>query len=106
MTNKQQLGIRIQELRKNLNLTQQELGEKCELSYKYLGNIERGRENPTFETLLKISKGLEIETWSLFIFDHLNEKPEKLINEINKLASSADSSLLKMILKILRTHIY
>ena len=106
MISKQKLGSRIQELRKNLNITQQELGELCEISYKYLGNIERGRENPTFETLSKIAKGLKIELWELFIFDHLDENPEKLKNEISKLTLKANPTLLKMILNILRKHTY
>ena len=79
------LGNRIRALRSSRGLTQQELAELCSLNYKYLGGIERGERNPTFENLAKIASGLGIELHRLFIFEH--ESPDigalkKKLNEI------------------------
>lgn len=41
------LGKRIRTLRRLKTLTQEELGEKAGLSYKFVGEIERGEVNPS-----------------------------------------------------------
>ena len=55
------LGKRIRELRKKKGLTQEELGARAGISYKYLGSIERGLENPSFRHLTKIARALGVE---------------------------------------------
>lgn len=54
------IGQNIRELRKRLNLSQQQMAEKAEISYKYLGEIERGVVNLSVEILMKISDALQI----------------------------------------------
>ncbi len=54
------IGQNIRELRKSLNLSQQQMAEKAEISYKYLGEIERGVVNLSVEILMKISDALQI----------------------------------------------
>ena len=60
------LGKRIQSLRKKAGLTQLELAEKANLSLKHLGEIERGRGNPTLESLHNLSVALDISLMKLF----------------------------------------
>ena len=102
MDQRQKLGARIRELRLKLGLTQQTLGERCDLSYKYLGNVERARENPTFDALLKIASGLGIEPWELLVFEHTEKDPAALRKELNGLIKDADLSILQAAMKILR----
>ena len=52
------LGLRIRSLRQKKGVTQQELGELAGLNYKFLGEIERGLQNPTIQTIYKIAKAL------------------------------------------------
>ncbi len=54
------VGQNIRELRKSLQLSQQQMAEKAEISYKYLGEIERGKVNLSVEILMKISSSLQI----------------------------------------------
>jgi transcriptional regulator with XRE-family HTH domain len=54
------LGQQILIARKNLGLTQKELGDKIKISKQQLGLIERGVSNPRIETLKKISKILNV----------------------------------------------
>jgi transcriptional regulator with XRE-family HTH domain len=60
------LGKRIRVIRELKGLSQEELGEKASLSYKYLGELERGNVNVSFDSLLKISHALEIAVGDLF----------------------------------------
>lgn len=65
---KRNLGKRIKQLRKNLGLTQEQLAAKSDMGYPYLGLIERGERNPTLEFIGKISEGLGIKVYQLFLF--------------------------------------
>lgn len=49
-------------LRRRKNLTQQELGELADLSFRVIGEIERGEKTPTRQDLTRISRALGIET--------------------------------------------
>jgi len=60
------LGRRIRVIRKAKDWTQEKLGAKADVSYKFIGEIERGQQNPSFDTLVKIADALEIELFDLF----------------------------------------
>lgn len=60
------LGKRIQKLRKSVNLTQEELAEKVNVSRAYIGYIEQARNTPSLELLEKIAKVLRIDIRELF----------------------------------------
>ncbi len=53
------LGKKIQKRRKELELTQEELGYKVGISRAYMGYIEQGRYAPSLEVLEKISRVLK-----------------------------------------------
>ena len=53
------IGGRIREIRAQKGMTQEQLAGKIGIDPKYLSSIERGRENPTLNTLLGLSKALE-----------------------------------------------
>ena len=63
------VGDRIRFLRKAKGWSQEELGEYAALSYKFIGEIERGTVNPSLDTLLGISNALQIEIAKLFSND-------------------------------------
>lgn len=62
------LGKRIKQLRKEKKWTQEQLADKADMKYKYLGLIERGKKNLTFDFIEKIAKGLDVELYQLFLF--------------------------------------
>lgn len=55
-----QVGQRIRELREAHGLTQEGLGERASLSYKFIGEIERGSANPTIDTLSRLASALGV----------------------------------------------
>lgn len=53
------LGKKVQRRRKELEYTQEELGDKVGISRAYMGYIEQGRYAPSLEVLEKIAKVLK-----------------------------------------------
>lgn len=80
---KEKLGKRIFELRKRLNISQEELAEKLDISQKSLSKIETGRNFLTSETLEKLTLALNVDITELFDFNHTDKK-ENLLDEIYK----------------------
>lgn len=60
------LGKKIQKLRKQKGLTQEELAEIVKISRVYMGYIEQGRESPSLKTLMKLAKKLGVSVEDLF----------------------------------------
>ena len=54
------LGQIIREKREAQGLTQIEVAEKAELDRNYIGMVERGERNPSYLSLIKIAKGLDM----------------------------------------------
>ena len=74
------IGEKIKELRIKHDLTQEKLAEKCELSPRYISDIENGNANISIDTLFKLSIALKINAYEL-IKKH-NTKP--LPNRLNR----------------------
>ena len=60
------LGANVRELRVRRKLTQEALGERAGLSYKFIGEVERGLGNPSVETLSAIAGALGADIADLF----------------------------------------
>ena len=54
------VGARVKQLRQARRLTQEQLAERAGLSYKFIGEVERGRGNPTLTTLAALSDALGV----------------------------------------------
>lgn len=68
MNLKQQLGKKIQLLRKQQKLTQERLAELVGIDSKSISKIENGNNYPAPETLTSIAKALNCEIYELFVF--------------------------------------
>lgn len=55
------VGARLREWRKRRGLTQEQLAERAGLSYKFIGEVERGAGNPTLETLGRLAEALHLD---------------------------------------------
>jgi len=84
------LGLKIRELRKNKNLTQEQLANLINLDARQIVNIEKGYSAPPLDTLEDISNALEVEISEFFENKHLNSekilkaKCKKIIEEASK----------------------
>lgn len=59
-------GQRIRKLRKEKNLSQEELSFKTDLHRTYIGMIERAEKNITLVNIEKIAKALNVDIRELF----------------------------------------
>jgi transcriptional regulator with XRE-family HTH domain len=55
---KQKVGLRIRELRRNLEISQEGLANKSNVDRTYVTDVENGRRNVSLEILERIMKGL------------------------------------------------
>ena len=97
---KQMVGVRIKEIRVRRKLTQEQLAEKIEINPKYLSSIERGLENPTFNTFIKLSESLNVNIDDIFNQIQI-EDPAQKRSLINSLLNKADDEQLKLAYRIL-----
>ncbi len=76
------LGRRIRTLRTQNGWTQEELGERADINYKFLGEIERGQQNPSFGILTRIASALRVDLPELFRFEHETANRQEIENRI------------------------
>ena len=98
---KELIGARIKSIRDAKGMTQERLAEVMDINSKYLSNIERGKENPTLDMLIKLANALEVEMWEMFDFGHevsLKELRETMSSFLKEL----DDEKLRMAVKLLR----
>lgn len=63
---RKKVGEKIRQLRKLRELTQEQLGEKAGISYKFIGEVERGTVNPSLDSLIGIARALHVTVKELF----------------------------------------
>jgi len=73
---KAQFGLRIRQIRDELDKTQEQFAEILGISVDFLSLIERGRNAPSFKKLERMSRGLNKPVAYLFTFE-ANYRPKK-----------------------------
>jgi transcriptional regulator with XRE-family HTH domain len=58
-------GAALREIRTRQQLTQEQLAERSGLSYKFIGEVERGRGNPTLDTIARLADALGVNITDL-----------------------------------------
>jgi transcriptional regulator with XRE-family HTH domain len=96
------VGKRIQAFRRHLDLTQEQLAEKAGMSIKHLGEIERGRGNPTLTSLENLADALKISIVQLFGFDFERLSPEQIRTEIDLVVQNASEEECNKIIRVLK----
>lgn len=70
--NRKELGKRLRELRTRRKLTQEELGQACDLSADSIRKLEHGSFSPSFDTLNKLAEGFDLHVIHL-LTEHFDE---------------------------------
>ena len=96
------IGLKIKELRKRKNLSQEELAELIDINFRTIQRIETGKNTPSLETLLKLSEALDINIQDFFNVEHYKSR-ENLIKEINTIANKLDDKKLQEFYKAIYT---
>jgi len=72
------LGQRIRELRTEQGYSQEAFADKCGVHRTFMGTIERGESNLSFQNILKVAINLDVSLSTLF--RSLEEKAEAMPN--------------------------
>ncbi len=96
------LGSRIRTLRNMKGWTQQELGNQADVNYKFLGEIERGQQNPSFNTLVKITAALEVELPEMFRFDQEVLDRNEIETRIKEILQTIPDDAIRQVLLMLQ----
>ncbi|PJI08670.1 MULTISPECIES: helix-turn-helix transcriptional regulator [Clostridium] len=64
----------LEKIRKQQDMTQEELAEKLQVSRQTIGSLENGRYNPSIILAFKISKLFGVSIEEIFIYEEGNEK--------------------------------
>jgi transcriptional regulator with XRE-family HTH domain len=77
----------VKEIRLKQQRTQEDVAERAGLSYKFIGEVERGSANPSVETLEKLATGLGVQVIELFgaeasVRYPLHDREVSLVREI------------------------
>ena len=88
MDTKVRLGLRLKAIRKEKKLTQDELAARISRSVDALSNIERGKSLPSFNTIDRLSRVLDVPLKSLFDFEAapVPHRKAQLLEELQALA--------------------
>lgn len=100
MDTKELLGRRLRELRKKRDLTIERLAEIAAVGEKYLGDIERGKENPTIGTLEKLASALSVKLRQILDFEHELQGERALRRRIHQALEKCDEKELQLILRL------
>jgi len=97
MNIKKLLGKRLQEIRKNKKLTQEQVAEFVGIETSSISNIENGKYYPSAENLDKILKILNVRPSEIFSFEGTMSSKE-IIDEMLE-SMKKDEKLAKMMYK-------
>ncbi len=61
MSIREAVGRNFASLRKAAGLTQEEVAERSGLSQQYISDLERGKRNPTVESLVALARAMRVE---------------------------------------------
>ena len=63
---KKRVGLNLQRLRRDKNLSQEELAHRAEVHQTYLSGVETGKRNPSIEVLSRIAGALSVDIEEFF----------------------------------------
>ena len=96
------LGLRIKRLRETYGHTQSELATRTNLSLKHVGELERGRGNPSLKSIQRLAAVLEVSLSELFDFGDEDKPDDVLREEIMQRLQTASPEVVRLVHKALK----
>ncbi|MFJ9771262.1 helix-turn-helix domain-containing protein [Kitasatospora sp. NPDC101157] len=66
LRDRRDVGARLYSLRRQANLTQEQLGEHVRMDRRTIGRIENGLVAPTLDQLSAVARAIGVPLWRLF----------------------------------------
>jgi len=98
ISNKQIVGLRIAQFRKRANLTQSQLSERLDMSTAEISNLECGKNNLSYNTLIKLCEELDICPCQLLSGAIKDDVSSNIIDLIRELDQTEQENLYVMLL--------
>ena len=92
-----EIGNRISKKRKQLNLTQEVLAEKMNVSVQMISNLERGNKSIKIENLLKLCEILNVSTDYILKGELTDSDKEEAFTKLLKL-NEQDYKMIEMLI--------
>ncbi len=102
MNIKEQLGLRIKELRLKNGLKQSELAEKVNIATKHQSCIETGKNYPSADLIEKYARAFNLEPAEIFNVSHKKEI-DIIAKEINYMLKNANENELRLIYRLIKS---
>jgi len=84
------LAKRVRVLRETLGITQDELASRCGITIGFVSLLERGERSPSYETLWRVSKALDVPISELFFDDGLEKKEAYALDRLLRFAKMGE----------------
>ncbi len=97
---KKYIGIKIKTLRENAKLTQDELAEECNISWRTISNIERGQVMPDLRVVCALASFFHLSTDELLRIESKTTKSNYRLLQENRIIEkirACDDNLLTYI---------
>ena len=94
-----EIGQRVQSRRRQLRLTQDELAERANLSSQYVGCVESGIKGFREETLIKLSKALQVSS-DYLLFGTANSEDHRRFDDLIRPLSGKELLGLEEMVKV------
>ncbi len=94
------LSDRLRQLRRQMDITQEELAAKAGINRSYLSVIENGRSSPTLDIIERLALGLGVSLWTLLSevedkhFTYDSEEEFEMIVGLREFLEDSDEMLL------------
>jgi transcriptional regulator with XRE-family HTH domain len=95
-------GKRLRSLRRAKDLTQEQVAERAGLSLQSVGEIERGRGNPTLVNIERLSTALGEDLTALFDLGDIKLSKEQAEKELLELLGGASEEQVRAVLTMAR----
>ena len=96
-------GKKIKSIRRARDITQEKLADLSGLSLQYIGEIERGRRNPSLTSVEQLSKALDIPMAELFSLEEFRLAPDELKAILIRQIETADEDRLRTFFSMAQT---
>ncbi len=102
---KKQFGARLRSLRIKKDLTLEDLADLSGLHSTYIGSVERGERNISLEAIERLTKGLQLEIFELFLLNSesvLENNVEDFLKEVKTQTASLNKRERKFVLSLIK----
>lgn len=96
-----EIGERISSLRKKMGLSQEELAERANIHFTYIGQIERAEKIPSLKSLLRIAEAMNVSL-DYFLISK-NKKQDATIIELVNVVSAMNKEEKELLLDIAKS---